>query len=237
VPCGAGNLVLRAARALDAAVGLPGGATFRLTKRIPAGAGLGGGSSDAAAALLALCSLYGLRVPHRRLEALALALGSDVPYFLRGGTALAMGRGEILTSLRLARGFQALIVVPAWRTDTAGAFRRIDRKKSTLTGWSAKSRFLKSLCRSAIRAEAPMRLGNAFEEVVGARSNAIASLRGRLLAGGALGARLTGSGSAVFGVFEERASLSALARQFDSRRYLVAVARPTKVGAALTSLE
>lgn len=90
------NLVLRAASLLQAHTGAPAGAALTLGKRVPAAAGLGGGSSDAAAALVALNRLWGTRLPMRRLADLAVRLGSDVPFFLRGGTALMRGRGEQL---------------------------------------------------------------------------------------------------------------------------------------------
>lgn len=90
------NLVLRAAGLLQAATGGSSGATLTLGKRVPAAAGLGGGSSDAAAALVALNRLWALRLSARRLADLAASLGSDVPYFLRGGLALMRGRGEQL---------------------------------------------------------------------------------------------------------------------------------------------
>ena len=106
VPRGSANLVLRAAHRLAAAAGLARGAHFRLTKRIPAGAGLGGGSADAAAALWGLRRLYRVKISREQLLRLALELGSDVPFALHGGTALGRGRGERLTPLRLARPFR-----------------------------------------------------------------------------------------------------------------------------------
>ena len=93
------NLVLRAAELLKVHAGYPGGAEIYLDKHIPLASGLGGGSSDAAATLVALNQLWGLDLGHEDLLQLAAALGSDVPFFLRGGTALAEGRGEKITPL------------------------------------------------------------------------------------------------------------------------------------------
>src|SRR5262249_18721614 len=154
---------------------------------------LGGGSSDAAAAIRAWCRLYGVRLAPARVAALALELGSDVPFFLRGGTALGEGRGERLRPLRLARAVRALVIVPPWPSDTTRAFLALKRRKLTLTGWRAKSSVFKELSRGPLQPEAALGLGNTFEEVVQGAAREIESIRHRLLAGGALGARLTGS--------------------------------------------
>jgi 4-diphosphocytidyl-2-C-methyl-D-erythritol kinase len=107
------NLVLAAARLLRQALGLTEGASISLSKRIPTAAGLGGASSDAAAALLAVSQLWGAALPPARMLALAAHLGSDVPFLLRGGTALAEGRGERLTPLRPLPGLWFVLAVPA----------------------------------------------------------------------------------------------------------------------------
>ncbi len=106
------NLAMRAARLLQERTGYSGGARMRLTKTIPAAAGLGGGSSDAAAALRGLDRLWGLALPHERLAEMAAEVGSDVPFFLRGGTALAEARGERVTPLPDAPRTAILVVVP-----------------------------------------------------------------------------------------------------------------------------
>ena len=106
-----GNLVLAAARLLQTASGVSAGATIHLAKRIPTAGGLGGGSSDAATALLGLRQLWGLDLDADALRALAAELGSDVPFFVAGGTALGAGRGEQLTPLPLPTG-EAVVAVP-----------------------------------------------------------------------------------------------------------------------------
>jgi 4-diphosphocytidyl-2-C-methyl-D-erythritol kinase len=106
------NLAMKAARLLCERTGYSGGARIRLTKTIPVAAGLGGGSSDAAAALRGLDSLWGLGLPPERLVELAAEVGSDVPFFLRGGTALAEARGERITALPDAPPAAILVVVP-----------------------------------------------------------------------------------------------------------------------------
>ena len=200
VPAGAENLVLRAARLFAASVGYGVGARFDLVKRIPAQAGLGGGSADAAAALLAMERIAGFAASRARRLALAEELGSDVPFAVLGGTALGLGRGERLTRLRLERPFRALLVVPAWRVPTAAAFRQIDRNRLPLTDWKANLRFARSLGRAPVGPGRALRLGNAFEDVLGEKREEFLSLRDRLLAAGAESVSLSGSGSAVFGV-------------------------------------
>jgi 4-diphosphocytidyl-2-C-methyl-D-erythritol kinase len=106
------NLAMKAARLLRERTGYNGGARMRLTKTIPVGAGLGGGSSDAAAALRGLDRIWGLGLPPERLVELAAEAGSDVPFFLHGGTALAEGRGERITALPDAPEAAILVVVP-----------------------------------------------------------------------------------------------------------------------------
>jgi len=136
VPRTGANLVMKAARALARELGETRGAAIRLTKRIPHGAGLGGGSSDAAATLRGLLALWGRRLPHARLSALAASLGSDVPFFLGPGSALATGRGEIVTPLPPARhSFQVVLVVPEVRVSTAWTYAHYVIPKSRLTGW------------------------------------------------------------------------------------------------------
>ncbi|MEK7330655.1 MAG: hypothetical protein AAB113_07620, partial [Candidatus Eisenbacteria bacterium] len=178
----------------------PGGVRFTLIKRIPAGAGLGGGSADAAAALMGLARLHRLRLDPAERHAIGAQLGSDVPFALLGGTALGLGRGEWLRPLRLAHPFRAVLAVPSWRVSTARAFRQLDRRKYGLTRWTAKLRFVESLGREAIKVERAMRLGTTFEEVLGERRSEFLSLCARLRRAGVEEPHLTGSGSAVFGI-------------------------------------
>ena len=204
VPAGSGNLVLRAARLAAERLGLPGGARFRLVKRIPAQAGLGGGSADAAAAMAAMLALHGRTLTRARRIALAAEIGSDVPFAITGGTALGRGRGERLTRLRLAEPFRAVVVVPEWRVSTALAFRRIDRGNYGLTVWGPTLRFAASLGRNRVTTSCTSRLGNVFERVLGRRRRDFERLRDRMRAAGLLEPHLTGSGSAIFGVLPAR---------------------------------
>jgi 4-diphosphocytidyl-2-C-methyl-D-erythritol kinase len=223
VPAGPGNLALRAARLAAREAGITGGVHLRLTKRIPAQAGLGGGSADAAAALAAILALYGVRMPLAGRLALAAALGSDVPFALLGGTALGFGRGEELTRIRPARSFRALIAVPRWRVPTGPAFRELDRLRYGLTPWKAKLRFAKAAGRMALWPHGVLRLGNSFEEVLGTRTSGFLQLRARLREAGVREPHLTGSGSAVFGLLGPHADARRVLDRFAGSETLYVV--------------
>jgi len=223
VPTGAANLVLRAARRVADRFRLDAGARFSLVKRIPAGAGMGGGSADAAAAIAGLIRLFGLKTTRTERLALAAEIGSDVPFALLGGTALGCGRGERLQRRRLARPFRALLAVPPWRVETAQAFRSLDRSKYGLTGRNRILRFVEAVGREAVSAHRAMRLGNTFEQVLGERRSGFLSLCARLRRAGAQEPHLTGSGSAVFGIIPTGLPVKRIVDRFvgDEAVYLI----------------
>ena len=223
VPAGRGNLALRAARLAVRHAGIRGGVHLRLTKRIPAQAGLGGGSADAAAALVAVFALYGVRAPLDVRLSLGAELGSDVPFALLGGTALGLGRGERLTSLRRGRPFRAVIAVPRWRVPTADAFRRFDRSRKGLTRWNGKLRFAKVAEDMGLRPQKALRLGNSFEDVLGPRLPDFVDLCARLREAGVRELRMTGSGSAVFGLLEPHVVARCLIDRFRGSEALYVV--------------
>jgi len=227
VPAGGANLAVRAARLAARHAGIAGGAHLILVKRIPAGAGLGGGSTDAAAALAAVFALYGVRVSLADRLALGAELGSDVPFALLGGTALGLGRGERLTRLRPGQPFRAIIAVPRWTVSTPAAFRLLDGSKYGLTRWGAKLRFAKALGRMALEPRFAMRLGNAFEDVLGPRRSDFVGLCARLREAGLDEPRLTGSGSAVFGLLGPRSHARTVLGRFvgDETLFVVRSAR------------
>jgi len=204
VPAGRSNLALRAARMAVRYAGINGGVHIHLTKRIPAQAGLGGGSANAAAALVAVFALYGVQVPLADRLALGVKLGADVPFALFGGTAVGLGRGELLTRLKPGRSFRAVIAVPRWRISTAEAFRKLDRSRNGLTRWNSKLRFAKAAEDMELWPQRALRLGNSFEEVLGTRLPDFVDLCARLREAGILEPHMTGSGSAVFGLLGPR---------------------------------
>lgn len=199
VPTDDSNLALRAARAVG---GRP--VHIALKKRIPAGGGLGGGSSNAAAVLVALGG-------GRRLDAIALSLGSDVPFFLVGGTAYATGRGEKLIPLQPGTGIPLLLVLPEQRVSTAEAFSLI-RKYSKPLGVDGYRDFL----------ERPEVLVNDFEEPVFARLPHLRDYKQRLLGAGAMWAAMSGSGSTIVGAFRSEALRDAARGAFSDVRCVAA---------------
>jgi 4-diphosphocytidyl-2-C-methyl-D-erythritol kinase len=208
-PSGEDNLVWRAAAAVWRAAGragLPGGVTVRIQKRIPMRAGLGGGSSDAAAALRGFTALWRVRLAPDRLRRLARALGADVPFFLDGGTALGRGRGDRLTRLDDAPPAWAVIVVPPFGVSTRDAFEWWDEVQAGAPA------FARDKGRTSGGGGPHAKVRNAFEAVVSAHHPRIADLVAALQAAGASQAAMSGSGSAVFGLFARRSTAAAAAR-------------------------
>jgi 4-diphosphocytidyl-2-C-methyl-D-erythritol kinase len=194
----ADNLAERAARLTLDAMGRQGSVRLTLRKNVPAGAGLGGGSSDAAAVLLALPVLVGGSIPIDRLSQLATALGSDVPFFLHGGTALGMGRGEELYPLPDYPATRALLIASGIHSSTADAYRDLSPTLTTDTLQNKLSTFQRGtweIGKSSII--------NDFEGVVVARHPELSGIRERLRRAGASRVAMTGSGSAIFGIFDD----------------------------------
>ena len=134
------NLVSRAVSIFREKTGFASGLRISLVKRVPVGAGLGGGSSDAACTLLALDALANTDLSGKELEEMALHLGSDVPFFLKGGTAFVSGRGEHIEPLTLPRGLWIVLVKPPFFSDTAVAFRLLDRARELDRGKFSKNK-------------------------------------------------------------------------------------------------
>jgi 4-diphosphocytidyl-2-C-methyl-D-erythritol kinase len=198
------NLAARAARMALAAMRVTGRVEMRIDKRIPMGAGLGGGSSDAAAVLLALPVLAGREVDLPELCGLAEQLGSDVPFFLLGGRAVGIGRGSELFPLPDAPAPPGLLVVPEVRVSTAEAYRRMSARLTSESQQNKIFSFQSYTWRRGGREPAR----NDFEAVVFERHRSLAVLKKRLIGAGASVAMLTGSGSGVFGLFHTREEVS-----------------------------
>jgi 4-diphosphocytidyl-2-C-methyl-D-erythritol kinase len=196
-PRDASNLIWRAAERLCHE--RPGGRTLSgvhvaVTKRIPSRAGLGGGSSDAAAALRALALLWRVRVGPERLHTIAAAIGADVPFFLEGGTVLGLERGDVLFPLIDRPRRSVVIARPAFGVATNDAYRWWDESSPT-----------------------PAAGLNDLEPVVAARHPEITAIVQTLRRAGAAEAAMSGSGSAVFGLFDGRRKADAAARALASR--------------------
>lgn len=204
LPTGEANLCVEAAQRLAEAFDVDRGAALHLEKRLPYGAGLGGGSSDAAATLRLLDDLWGLDAPPKRLREIAAEIGADVPFFLHEDTpaVLATGRGTQLRSLRSASGapydlpFALVVVDPGVHVSTAEAYRRVEPCATERPDLAA-------LVRSNDLARWRAELENDFAPVVYEEHPQVEDARDRLVGAGAEYAALTGSGGAVVGVFAE----------------------------------
>ena len=201
IPCDERNLVYRAALALKREFRVNKGAHIVLDKQIPSGAGLWGGSSDAASTLRALIRLWDLKVTPETLCPIAACLGADVPFFLQKGTAIARGKGEVLEYIDWPEQQFYVLVYPGHSVSTRWAYGRW--QKMNLTFDSKYVSFIGFFSRDPSAALGLYNvLENDFEEIVGARYPEILEIKARLLHYGALAASMSGSGSTVYGVFE-----------------------------------
>jgi 4-diphosphocytidyl-2-C-methyl-D-erythritol kinase len=198
------NLVERACHLALEAMKVHSHVRFTLRKTIPMGAGLGGGSSDAAAVLLALPVLARKAL---RAADLAAQLGSDVPFFLHGGTALGLGRGEELYPLPDLPAGRGLLVVPNVHSSTAEAYRDLSPTLTSIRLQNKLDSFQREVWRAGVD-------GNDFEEVVFARHPELKRIKERLCRLGAKPAAMTGSGSAIFGIFADPEKLNRARKSF-----------------------
>ena len=194
VPTDAANSCHKAAALFLAWAGTPAGVRIRIRKAIPPESGLGGGSSDAAAALKGLIALTGKHPPPEALLAMAVRVGADVPFFLPGGAALVEGIGERLTPLPWNVPFHAVIVRPAFGLSTREGYARLGREPGDPPPRGNVPSF-----RTFTDVAAAVR--NDFEEAWGPSHPEIAAIRRELLSAGAGAAGLSGSGSALFGLY------------------------------------
>lgn len=215
VPQGEGNTAVRAARLFFERTGLSGGCQIKLEKHIPSQAGLGGGSADAAAVLKGLNELYGTDLPQETLMEMGLAIGADVPFCLVGGTALVTGIGEKVTPIAPWKKGRIVILKPPFGISTAAAFKRYDEQGVKRHPDTA------ALIR-AIEREDLAAMGAAMWNVMAEGLPEIEALRQQLLASGAAGALMTGSGSAVYGIFSAGAAGLGLASKLAPCSFLCA---------------
>jgi len=207
VPPGEDNLAYRAALLLQEAAGVQPGASIQLTKRTPVAAGLGGGSADAAAVLFGLDALWGLALPQAQLLGLAARLGADVPFCLAGGLCRARGIGEILEPIGSKRQFDLLIIKPCEGLSTAAVFRQYAAlaPPPAQPDIDAAAYALERGDPHALAAA----MGNALEAASMPMRPEIAICIRAMEHSGALRAQMTGSGSAVIGLFDSPDALSA----------------------------
>jgi 4-diphosphocytidyl-2-C-methyl-D-erythritol kinase len=221
LPLDESNLAFNAAHTLQNRFYFPG-VKIDLVKRIPSGAGLGGGSADAAFVLRGLCRLYGLAPSPEEMLEIAAGIGSDVPFFLSGGQAQVTGRGEIVRSIHLPNRYDIVVIVPPVTISTADVYNdvRIDLTKESepilLGKRISVSRFERLV----------KRFSNDLEEAVLNKFPELAELRGTLMESGATRSSMTGSGSAFFGLFLKAGGRAAEIQEKLSLEYKVFYCKP-----------
>jgi|SRR5579859_2022248 len=210
-----GNLIVKTADIVMKAARATGRLRVNLTKRIPLGGGLGGGSTNAAAVLLALPALLRKPLPFEKLLELAAELGSDVPFFLTGGTAVGIGRGTEVYPLPDAPSHPGLLVATGVHSSTAEAYQALQRKPLTEMPLAIVNNFQSVVVDTPNYQTNPTPpWTNDFEPVVFRRHPPLKSIKGKLLKLGAWRAMMTGSGSALFGLFPSRESRDRAAEWF-----------------------
>jgi 4-diphosphocytidyl-2-C-methyl-D-erythritol kinase len=229
LPLGRDNLVMRAIEAIAPETGFKGNIFAHLEKRIPVARGLGGGSSDAAAALIGMLRLTGSEIPLPRLMEIAAGLGADVPFFLFGGRALAVNRGDEIYPLPDAAARTILVVSPRdIGVSTKEAYEWLAPELTRL----AKPNRIWGFC--ALCWSRQDGLSNDFEGPVFSRHPRLKEIKDELLERGAADAALAGSGSAVFGVFRNPAQARRAARAFpEDSIFVVETLSREKYGRAL----
>jgi 4-diphosphocytidyl-2-C-methyl-D-erythritol kinase len=207
VPADERNLVHRAADLLRREAGIERGVEVTIVKRIPSAAGLGGGSSDAASTLLALRHLWGIEIGWRELCRLGAMIGSDVPFFLLGGTALGIGRGDEVYPLADAPSSLLLLLNAGVEVPTREAYGHLPPELTNPARASMMPFSLEAAYRSAVApSEVAPLLRNDLESAVLARYPLLDEVRRRLIAAGARAALMAGSGSTIYGIFDSAAT-------------------------------
>jgi 4-diphosphocytidyl-2-C-methyl-D-erythritol kinase len=211
VPQDSENIVFAAAQRTLEAAGSTKGVSIEIEKQIPPGGGLGGASTNAAAAIEALDHLFTLGLPLKKKCEIARELGSDVPFFVRGGAAVGTGKGDELEYIKARAKFDLVVVYPGFPISTRWAYEKANSGLTqvdfdiNILGSALKQGDLDSLCRG---------LHNSFEEVVFKYHPELCEIKRKMIGLGALGALLTGSGSCVFCIVRDGESARTLASEF-----------------------
>ena len=235
VPTDDCNLIIKAANALRGMFGMTNGARLHLEKRIPSPGGLGGGSSNSATGLIGLSKLWQIDVTHGQLHEIATAMGSDVPFFLHGGTAIGTGRGEGIEPIDDISVENMFIVAPAVNVSTQQAFADLNADALTSEGRD----HILTVCRNEARSLDPLHsvLKNDFEASVFAAYPEIRRVKNTLLDLGAANAAMSGSGASVFAVFDNKETRQAAQKALDHestwRKFAVSTISRTKYREAL----
>lgn len=192
------NTVYKAWALLWEASGRELPARIRLHKKIPAGAGLGGGSADAAAVLVGMNELFGLGLSEEDLRGIGARIGADIPFCISGGTALGEGVGNVLTPLPAPPHHHIVLAKPGRSADTGGIYRAYDDRRAV--GGAAVDPVVAALRSGSLPGFAGA-VGNDLEPVTAELVPEVAAYKREMLRAGALGAAMTGTGTAVFGIF------------------------------------
>ena len=224
IPTDRGNIAYRCAEEFLRATGKTGRVEMHIEKRIPVAAGLGGGSADGAAVLKALNRLTGAGLSREELAAFSASIGADIPFCVRGGCARATGIGEVFSHASPLVGAELVIAIGGRGSSTPEAYRLLD--ESGYSGGRNADSMLEALA-SGDRARVYAEMYNAFEDVIIGQNREIGYLKEKILLGGADAALMSGSGAAVFGVFESKKNARAVCRTLRESGCFAIVAQPT----------
>ncbi len=222
LPTDENNLCYQAYQLLVKEHGLKDGVEIEIIKNIPIGSGLGGGSSNAATCLKAFNRMFELGLSRGELIRLAAQIGSDVPFFIVGKTALVKGRGEVVIPIRFLSDYHLLIVFPQVQVSTAFIYKNFE---FALTKYKWNVKFEAVISRVRTLDDLSVYFSNDLEEVAGRFYPEIAEVRQKIWESGARFVSLSGSGSAVYGIFPMEVDLEPVRKQFVPR-YRVYVAKP-----------
>jgi len=227
LPADERNLSYKAALLLRKELARGDGVHIKLRKNIPLGAGLGGGSSDAASALLGLLQLWEAALPIDRLRSVAAQLGSDVPFFLEKGMAYATGRGDVLDYFHVEFPYWIVVVSPNIHISTAWAYQELKNSKRAIGNDRVARSSLKDLLIENLNDPRMLQnlIRNDFEPIVLGTHDAVVRLKRGLYDAGADFAQLSGSGSAVYGLFKTEAAAHSATEAF-SGEHLVSTTPP-----------
>lgn len=220
LPVDAGNLVYRAAERFLAAAGVSEGVRIHLNKRLPLAAGIGAGSANAAVTFLALNELFGGPLPQADLVRLAAALGSDVPFFLQAGPAVATGRGEQVATLppsRALAGAGLVLIRPGFGVSTPWAYQALAGFPEALRGRPGRAAELVELLQGENLGAVAARLYNSLEAPVLRKYPLLAEFQEFLRDAGAVGTLMSGSGSTTFALTRDRAAGETILERFRSK--------------------
>lgn len=213
------NLVVKAKELMEKITGKKLNVNIKLKKNIPIGAGLGGGSSDAAATLISLNELFGLNIQYKTLVNLALQLGSDVPFFLKAKPAIGKSRGEVLTIKEIDLPYQIVIINPGIHISTKEAFQNITPKKAKIN-YDDVFQSLDSFLNNKEK------IVNDFEEFVFTKHPEIKFIKESLIKYGSEFSLMSGSGSTVYGLFKEKIELNSFSAIFP-KEYFIFISSPS----------